>query len=288
MRLVMTLLVRNEIDIIRQNIEFHLRRGVDFVVATDNGSSDGTREVLAEFAHAGMLHLIDEAGDDFDQARWVTRMAYVAGSEHHADWILNADADEFWFPASGHLKTELADADADVLTCQPRHQLFAHDGSGPDGFTDIVHRVRQPVPQPTLTDLLTDPLPVPFYYLDLGPKVICRARGLVEVHQGNHAATYAGECREGSANIAVYHYPIRSFAQFVRKIDRGGACYARNPGLPPGLGWQWRRWYRMLLAGHPARVFADALPSAARLERDVRDGFVVVDAALRDGLCVSP
>ena len=50
MRLVTTILVRDEIDIIRQHIEFHLRRGVDFVIATDNGSRDGTWEVLAEFA----------------------------------------------------------------------------------------------------------------------------------------------------------------------------------------------------------------------------------------------
>jgi hypothetical protein len=43
MRLVMTLLVRDEIDIIRQNIEFHLRHGVDFVIGTDNGSTDEAR-----------------------------------------------------------------------------------------------------------------------------------------------------------------------------------------------------------------------------------------------------
>jgi hypothetical protein len=204
MRLIMTLLVRNEIDIIRENIEFHLRRGVDFVIATDNGSSDGTREALVEFARAGVLCLLDEAGDDFDQARWVMKMAHLARDEYGADWIINADADEFWLPASGHLKSELSDAD--VLTCYPRHLFFAHDASGPARFVDIVHRVRQPVAQPPLTDPLTDPLPVPFYYLDLGPKVICRAQGLVAVHQGNHDAVFAGQRREGSANIAIYHY----------------------------------------------------------------------------------
>jgi hypothetical protein len=288
MRLVMTLLVRDEVDIVRQNIEFHLRRGVDFVVATDNGSTDGTREVLDEFARAGVLRLIDEAGDDFAQARWVTRMAHVARDEHGADWILNADADEFWQPATGDLRTALADAEVDVLACRPRHMLFAHDAAHPDWFADIVHCVQQPIPRPMLADWLADPLPAPFYYLDLGPKVLCRARGLVGVDGGNHGATYATGLREGAADTIVYHYPVRSFAQFVRKIGRGGACYSRNRELPVEIGWQWRRWHRMLLAGASTQAFAETLPSAAKLERDVRDGHVILDSTLRNELCASP
>ena len=40
-KLIMTLLVKNEVDIVRQNIVFHLRQGVDFIIATDNISVDG-------------------------------------------------------------------------------------------------------------------------------------------------------------------------------------------------------------------------------------------------------
>ena len=36
MKLVMTLLVRDEDDIIASNIDFHLNRGVDFIIAMDN------------------------------------------------------------------------------------------------------------------------------------------------------------------------------------------------------------------------------------------------------------
>lgn len=38
MKLVMTLLVRNEADVIETNLEYHLAQGVDFVIVTDHGS----------------------------------------------------------------------------------------------------------------------------------------------------------------------------------------------------------------------------------------------------------
>ena len=46
MTLVMTLLARDEIDIVDSWLAFHLNAGADLVIATDNRSQDGTTEVL--------------------------------------------------------------------------------------------------------------------------------------------------------------------------------------------------------------------------------------------------
>ena len=46
MKLAMTLLARDEADIVDAQIAFHLHAGVDFVVATDNRSEDGTTRGL--------------------------------------------------------------------------------------------------------------------------------------------------------------------------------------------------------------------------------------------------
>ena len=94
----MTLLVRDEADIVDEQISFHLDAGVDFVVATDNRSQDGTTEILERHAREGHLHLIREPGDDLRQTEWVTRMAQLAATDFGADWVINTDADEFWWP----------------------------------------------------------------------------------------------------------------------------------------------------------------------------------------------
>src|SRR5206468_4992274 len=57
MRLVVTLMVRDEVDIIAAMIEHHLAQGADLIIATDNGSVDGTTDVLQRYADQGVLEL---------------------------------------------------------------------------------------------------------------------------------------------------------------------------------------------------------------------------------------
>ncbi len=53
----MTLLVRDEADIVDAQLAFHLNAGVDFVIATDNDSQDGTTEIFERTSATGYLHL---------------------------------------------------------------------------------------------------------------------------------------------------------------------------------------------------------------------------------------
>ena len=76
----MTLLARDEIDIVDSWLAFHLNAGADIVIATDNRSQDGTTEVLEEYARSGHVHLIREPGEDLRQNEWVTRMARLAAT----------------------------------------------------------------------------------------------------------------------------------------------------------------------------------------------------------------
>ena len=89
MKLVMTLLVRDEADIVDAQIAFHLAAGVDLVIATDNRSEDGTTEILERYEREGRLRLIREPGDDLRQSEWLTRMARIAATDRHVPAFLD-------------------------------------------------------------------------------------------------------------------------------------------------------------------------------------------------------
>ncbi|MBZ0114908.1 MAG: glycosyltransferase family 2 protein [Thermoanaerobaculia bacterium] len=283
--LVMTLLVRDEIDIVRDNIEFHLNRGVDLIVATDNGSIDGTRDILVEYEDLGVLHLWDEPEQDFSQWKWVTRMALFAREELGATWVLNNDADEFWVPISGDLKTELPEFRGDLLLCRRRNMIFGYDLELPSWPESPIYRVRQGLPLPRCSDPRVSQLTLPFFYYDPQPKALCRSRGLVGVSQGNHSADYGGDAiARTSENIQIYHFPIRSREQFHHKIDLGGASYARNQELDAAVGWHRRRWYAMIQRGESETALREALPSVGQIERDLEAGTLIEDPLMVEAL----
>jgi len=103
MNVILTLLVRDEADIIASNLSYHLNAGVDFIIATDNGSVNGTTEILKDFEKTGRLEYLHESPADFSQHAWVTRMARRAFSKYQADWVINGDADEFFVARRGTL-----------------------------------------------------------------------------------------------------------------------------------------------------------------------------------------
>ena len=103
MRFVVTVMVRDEVDIIAAMVEHHLAQGADLVIATDNGSIDGTTEVLQRYADLGVVELHHDPVHRKQQHSVVTGMARRAFTEHGADWVINADADEFWAPRDKRL-----------------------------------------------------------------------------------------------------------------------------------------------------------------------------------------
>ena len=222
MKLVMTLLVRDEADIVDAQVAYHLDAGVDFVVATDNRSEDATTEILERYAREGVLHLIREPGDDLRQSEWVTRMARLAATDFSADWIFNADADEFWLGRGANLKEVL--------------------GTVPARFGAVRGAWRNFVPRPDderlFAERMTARLCTPSFHphpLSTHFKSAHRAHADVRIGRGNHEALADDlVALRGWYPIEILHFPVRSFDQCRRKYVTQFVALERNAekGIP--------------------------------------------------------
>ena len=272
MKLVMTLLLRDEEDILAANLDFHLARGVDFFIATDNLSVDRTPEILRSYERRGLLHYIYQPEDDYAQHRWVTHMARLACTEFAADWVINNDADEFWWPECGDLKQviQALPPSCDAVVVE-RTNFLPRPMADDDFFADAMT-----VRERRSLNALGNPLP---------PKVCHRALPDVTVAQGNHSVVRDGrEIPAVAAPITVLHFPIRRYRQFANKIAKGGAAYRRNTELPDGMGAIRRHLYKIWQAGGLEALFQAEVLDQAALDRGLAAGDFLRDDRLRVAL----
>lgn len=231
--IIMTLLVRDEEDIIAENIEFHRAQGVDHFIITDNLSTDFTLDILQKYVDLGWVTLWHETDDDYNQSRWVTKMARAAcAPPFNADWVINNDADEFWVASNGDLKSFFASQSAETNTINAQRHDFAFlYGNDQIWHESMVYRKRHSL------NHIGIPLP---------PKVAHRAHPDIVVAQGNHAVSGITPLVTGTQELDILHFPVRSQRQFEQKIQNGGAAYSRNTNLPKTMGKGWRNLYSTL------------------------------------------
>jgi hypothetical protein len=269
MKLVMTLLVRNEADIIEANLDYHLAQGVDFVIVTDHGSSDRTPELLSRYENAGALTVLHEQGDEHHQSVRVTHMAQLAHGRYDADWVIHNDADEFWWPLSGSLR--------DVF------------GSIPPQFGQIVVQRRNFLPRPQSTD--------PFYlrlmYREarslnlsgrpLEPKVAHRAHPDVVVAPGNHAISGV-QLRRVPVDelLEIFHFPMRSYDQFERKVTQTGTGYEALEQRSAEVGRDQLRLLELFRTGGLRDYYDQRLLSEEPEPDDLEATGTVLDRRLAD------
>ncbi len=274
MKIVMTLLCRNEADIIADIIDFHISRGVDYVIATDNGSEDGTTEILEKYGKIGCLHLIREPELTHDQAAWVTRMAQLAAQKYEADWVINSDADEFWWPNSGSLKVSLAGVASEIDALAVKRTNFLPKTTETGSYAE-----RMIVREVLSCNSLGNPLP---------PKVCHRGYPDVFVSDGNHKVSRNDLPVLSSDNhdIEILHFPIRTYSQFERKIRLGAEALQRNKRVVgTGIGSTWLHLYHhYYLTGRLSDYYFSQCATDNAVSSGISQGTLVVDRRLDDVL----
>ena len=242
-RLIMTLLVKNEEELLEKNLLFHKAMGVDAFIVTDNNSADGTYGIIEKYRRKGwVVDVIRETATGYEQKEWVDRMIWRAKMSFGADWVINADADEFWYAPSGSLKKELSKSRANVLTCEVRSMYPEEDK--------------------------------PFWQWS---KAIL-ALHIMQISMGNHKVRMLPQYAKSSA-IRVYHYHVRGRRQFMDKMVNGGVQLEEHKGRHGGR--HWRYFYRLYKEGLLEEEY-DRVIGKPHFEELCKCGYIYADETIRD------
>jgi hypothetical protein len=255
MKIVMTLVVRDEADVLDAQLAFHLNAGVDFVIATDHRSVDGTSEILESYKREGYVRLFREEGEFIRQRDWQTRMSRLAARDYDADWVLPSDADEFWWPQGASLKEALGAVSEQYGSVRALSRNFIPTRDDEGWFAERLTlrlAMQAPINDPSST-----------------------FRPVIKVaHRGHPAVTFSADgahrvfglpqpLLRGSSPLEILHMPFRSRAQCAWKYRR-----------------TWTGW-RENIRGDLAR--ARALTEGGRAD-EIWDGVAVDDQVLARGL----
>jgi len=275
-------LVRNEADIVGITVAHHLSQGLDEVIVLDNGSTDGTGEVLRELAEKDGRVTWRRDDSPFDQASLTTELAREAHRKG-ADWVLPFDADEFWCAEGGDFKKLLAGSKAGALRVRPITFVQArgqHD-STPEALLTMTRRLTEAVPANENSPRPAESNEVGSLQTAAGHKWISRPTKEIKIGRGNHRVRgVRGECVECD-KIVFLHAPLRSKALLESKVERSRRL--TEAGKTRGARRVWR-WTHLIEEGKLDQVWAANSYEGEYLDVYGERHAVVFDSRLRDAV----
>jgi hypothetical protein len=286
MRLAMTLLVRNEADIIEANLRYHRAQGVDLFVVADNGSTDGTLEILERYERAGLVKLQRFPGT-VNEA-WSEGRTQLGRRTHElgADWVIHNDGDEFWWPLTGNLKETLAAIpDRFGMVVAPRTEFVARPGEAPfpDRLTFREARSLRPPKAAHRTHsriVLDHPHPTRIWIEGSSEEPLEGRPGLT-ITDTRHPLPTEELVFAPSFPVRVLHFPVRSREQYRKRVEMAEGAGMLESSFRADLRDAYER-------GRLDQVYDELALSDRELARGVEDGVLVEDTDFRDYLAGCP
>ena len=243
------------------------------------------REILERYRKAGLAQILLKPADEFyrPNPEWVTDMARLAATEHDADWVINNDADEFWWPLAGDLKTALESVpERYMAVAAPRPEFVAR----PDGPGPFYERM-------TIRERLST----------VRPKLAHRAHPEIVAPSGAHRVALPGAGAPGHRGrpwlrsavedtieaegwltpapvfpMRILHYPVRSYDQYRRRVEISHAG-ERHTGDERA-----QEIYAALAEDRLEEVYANYAPGDTAVADAIERGHLVEDTRIRDAI----
>ena len=229
-------MIKDEDDIIYENLVWHFCVGFRKFVIVDNNSTDNTRLLVDRFKREvvgkAIVVVIDDPIVEYTQSRKTTgAMLFTHSVWPEVDWVFPVDADEFWYPnvRLQSILNKIPSKTDVILTMQYNHmpiKTAEHFTSSGYFHENINFRMK------SLSG-------------GLG-KVAIRPRIDIVIAQGNHSASsktrslnYSGG---NTLGLDMRHFQMRSTAQTEKKYWNGAKAnlLAQELGVvAKGKGVHW-------------------------------------------------
>ncbi len=242
LRAAVVMMVKDEADIITQNLLWLHAIGLRRMIVLDNNSTDGTAMLLTLFAHDHPeveLVTVHDPLVRYMQAEKTTGLYRMALSLWpDLRWVFPIDADEFLIPQMGLTALDSVPSGIDALTI-PKVIHFRHSLTAEGAELSVMERMAYRSP------LFVVP-----------PKIVAVHDPFIRITQGNHKVSLLDNrppAYQGGFSLGFYYreFPTRSFEQFLRKVRNGGPAIRAAEaylGRPIG-GEHWVQYYDQLRAG---------------------------------------
>ena len=240
--------VRNEIEVIDFAIWHHLDQGLDRLFISDNGSTDGTLEVIREWSERDDRVVLYNNDGPFHQERALTLMAQMAYEDGCA-WCIPFDGDELWLSDNG-LKTDIMSLD-DYEDGVRVHlvnfiQNYNHSTLPYEIYSSVKWKIPDSINYATQVEVEYKLRSMLEFRWDR--KHILKLSDNLYIGEGSHTAAPSFRfIRCDDPRWKVYHVPIRSYTHMIRKAENG--LRIKEAGYPYGYGWEAHIWADQYLSG---------------------------------------
>jgi glycosyl transferase family 2 len=243
---MIVMMIRDEADIIGQNLLHHYALGVRKFVIILNCCIDGTAKLVEAFKASHRDAIVCSIEDPVEgyyqssktQAAVEFAKSYFDAIQRPVEWCFILDADEFICSGSTNSLSNLIEC---ARSAQKEFIAFNLCNSCPSTGLEFANSAS---PYAHFDTVVARAVPVV-------PKVAFKVALRPKMAMGNHSLFYPDIAVDhcfiaAEVGACLIHLPYRNWPQVKSKIVNGGSAYEATQ-LHPGLGAHWRRLYKEYL-----------------------------------------